>query len=304
MDSKATEILIVDDVPNNISVIAGHLDSHGYELVMATSGEAALNSLEESLPDLILLDISMPGMDGLEVCRELKQRRETREIPVIFLTARGTAEDIVKGFTAGGVDYVTKPFHQAELKARINTHLELSRLRKDLQAKNALLERAAVTDPLTQLMNRRGMMEQLKREYSRICRGGSPAVLLMVDVDNFKEVNDSRGHDCGDHVLVETAGLMAKGIRKQDSLCRWGGEEFLFLLPETSLKDGVEVAQKIRQAIADQELTYKDSPLRRTVTLGASILDTSIDIDHGLTLADQALYRGKESGKNRVEQAQ
>ncbi len=295
-----SELLIVDDIPKNLQVLASHLSHEPYEITMATSGEAAINSVIQSKPDLILLDVSMPGLDGYQVCKKLKEDIKYSSIPILFLTAHNEIEDKLKGFEAGGVDYITKPFNQAELKARIKTHLELHHLREELKIKNLELAKASITDPLTGLSNRRGMIDHMLIELSRIERTSNPGGLLLSDIDNFKNINDSYGHDYGDYVLKEVSDIMKESMRNQDMLARWGGEEFLLFFVDSDIDGAFKAGEKIREAIANHEFVFNDITHRVTMTFGLTLILGNKELDYYIKQADLALYEGKESGKNRV----
>ena len=314
IEEKST-IMIVDDQPENVKLLIAYLKKSGFRISVAQSGEEAIKRVKRVMPDLVLLDVKLPGIDGFETCRRLKANETTKEIPVIFLTALADAIDKVKGIEAGGADYVTKPFEGLELLARIKTHLELSRYRKKLeqtnqelrQANEALLESrkqlelAAKTDPLTQLPNRREMLERIRYEKIRFERSQNVFTLALCDIDNFKQVNDTFGHDCGDFILVSIAGLIRSMIRKQDHLARWGGEEFLFAFPETDVKGGKVVCEKLRETITEHAYQYKNHTISITITFGLSVFgDYSMEIEECIKKADQALYRGKKHGKNCV----
>ncbi len=309
-------ILVVDDTPTNVKVILEHLDGTGFRLLVARNGAAALKQATLSTPDLILLDVMMPpGIDGFETCRRLKQQEALKDIPVIFLTAPSDSINKVKGIEAGGVDYVMKPFDSAELLARINTHLTLHQYRKDLEHKNQELQQAnealllsrkklevaARTDALTDLPNRRGMLDKLEYERVRFERHQNPFAVAVCDIDHFKQINDRFGHDCGDAILAMVAGLMRSFIRKQDIVARWGGEEFLFLFPETSAEGGYTVCEKIRGTIAQHVFHHHDHEVSVTVTLGISAFDAyGKSVEDPVREADRALYHGKQSGGNQV----
>ena len=296
------KILVVDDVIRNIQVIAGHLDEENYDLTIAKSGMAALEAVGHEIPDLILLDINMPGITGFEVCKRLQSDPKTKKIPIIFLTARVDSEDLVKGFELGAVDYLTKPFNQAKLKARVKNHLELSRLRLELIEKNILLAKAATTDPLTGLYNRREIIDKLSEEKGRIDRGGKESTIILTEIDDFKKVNDNYGHDGGDFVLVEVSRRIEAITRNEDHIARWGGEEFLIFLPDTELAKGLILAEKIRSEIENYTFRFKEDSIPVTLTLGVSHLHKQNSIDDSITNADLAMYEGKNTGKNRVQE--
>ncbi len=315
-ESKETTILIVDDNPTNLHVLLEHLKTSGFRTLIARSGEGALRQAAFAQPDLILLDVMMPpGIDGFETCRRLKQDETLKDIPVIFLTALSDPVDKIKGIEAGGLDYVTKPFDGMELLARVRTHLSLSCYREELkrsnhelqQANEALLkvhkelELAARTDPLTLLSNRRDILDKIEYEKIRFERTHKPFVIILCDIDHFKQFNDTYGHACGDFVLVSIANTMRALVRKQDGVARWGGEEFLLLLPETVSEGGRIVAEKIKETIANRFYNYQEQQLSITMTFGVSVFDDyAMHTDACIKKADQALYQGKETGRNRV----
>lgn len=314
------KILIVDDVPTNIKILR-ELLAGTYELFVATNGKKAVEIAEAKLPDLILMDVMMPEVDGITACGLLRNRAVTSEIPVIFITAKSDVDDMVKGFDAGGVDYVTKPFHPAELNARVRTHLELKRSREQLQRYGRQLEEvnkeledrneqlndaieklhlAAMTDSLTGLRNRRYMTMKIEEEIVRYRRAQRVFSLILTDIDHFKNINDRYGHECGDRVLKHVSKILRSSIREQDYLARWGGEEFLFLLPETDGKGSLAVAEKLRLAIAETSVHCQEPEIRVTMTFGVTEYDQSDNMDTSIREADNALYVGKQRGRNRV----
>jgi len=313
-DGEKTLILIVDDNPQNIQVLGNLMEGKGYDVAVAMNGGQVLDFIKDEKPDLILMDIMMPGMDGYAVCGMLKQNPETADIPVIFLTAKTEDDDIVLGLKTGAVDYVTKPFSETVLFARIRTHVELKKSRENirrakeelekrnlkLQAAMKDLELAARTDSLTGLYNRRYMQNRLDEELVRVKRNKKDFTVVMSDIDFFKRINDAHGHECGDHVLKFMAGTLRSGIREQDIVSRWGGEEFIILLPETDKKGGLVLSEKIRKAIEASVFRYSDMDLRLTMTFGVATYRPEESIDELLKRADDALYAGKESGRNRV----
>lgn len=316
-DYKA-HILVVDDNPMNLQVIGGLLEDKGYELAIALSGKEALAYLEKEQTDLILLDIMMPGIDGYEVCGRLKRNPITKNIPVIFLTANSEPEQIARGFEAGAVDYVTKPFHSDELMARIHTHLDLSLSKRhiliinealketNMQLQEALeqLEIAAKTDPLTSLLNRRSITEIMENEMVRIKRNRKSFSLILADIDDFKRINDSFGHDCGDFVLQSISELLNTSTRAQDAVARWGGEEFLIFLPETELAGALRLSEELRSKAETTCITFKELDLSITLTFGVSVYQEESGLEAAIKMADISLYKGKEQGKNRVVASQ
>lgn len=312
-------VLIVDDNDDNRQILAQVVEDSGCQSVLATGGEQALEYSESVKPDLILLDIMMPKMDGYEVCSRLKDNLSTKDIPVIFLTAKSDARDVVKGFEVGGVDYVSKPFNVIELTARIRNHLALKKTHdeiksanielreanaeiemKNLQLKTVMekLELTAKTDMLTGLYNRRHMVDEIEKEVAKFRRNNKSFSLLMADIDYFKNVNDSYGHNCGDHVLKLVAESLCSSIRKMDTVARWGGEEFLVLLPETGGEGAELLAERIRKKIAEQEVHYNNIRFSITITLGIAVYASTERTDEFIKRADSALYKGKENGRN------
>ncbi|MDA3971914.1 MAG: diguanylate cyclase [Desulfobulbaceae bacterium] len=248
-----SRILIVDDQPTNMHVLLHLFKEHNFEVHIAESGERALETLAHHHPDLILMDIMMPGMDGFETCRKIKAKAKTADIPIIFITALHSIDSKIKGFAAGGVDYITKPFHQPEVLARVNTHitlqkqkLELENAKHELLKQKKLLEIMTITDDLTGLFNRRYLTNILEREFQRSKRHDTELSCLMFDLDHFKDVNDIHGHDCGDNVLYCFGKILSKSIRHSDFPFRIGGEEFLIVLPQTDIQGAVQTGEKIR----------------------------------------------------------
>ncbi|ADH85345.1 diguanylate cyclase [Desulfurivibrio alkaliphilus] len=301
-DEPKTTILVVDDQPANIQAL-GALLKDEYRVRVATSGEKALAMLQDGnqeLPDLILLDIKMPGIDGYEVCRRLKENPATSGIAIIFVTALDAASEEEHGLNLGAVDYITKPFNPAIVRARVHTHMNLKR-------KTDLLEKFALLDGLTGIPNRRHFDELFDKEMRRCLRNGLPLSVIMTDIDHFKGFNDNYGHGAGDKCLQKVAGALSGSlVRPGDSICRYGGEEFVALLPGTDAAGAREVAERLRVAVEALAITHEHSSAAPvvTVSLGAATLDPRRDSETDrqplLSRADQALYAAKEAGRNRV----
>lgn len=313
-------ILIVDDAPANIKILRELLVGN-YELFVATNGRMAVEVAEAKLPDLILMDVMMPEVDGVTACGVLRSRPATAEIPVIFITAKSDIDDMVRGFDAGGVDYVTKPFNPTELNARVRTHLELRRAREQLQRYGRQLEEtnrelesrndqlneaidqlhtAAMTDLLTGLRNRRHMTMRIQQEVVRFNRSRRVFSLILADIDHFKQVNDRYGHACGDEVLRNVAEVLRQGLREQDDVARWGGEEFLLLLPETDVDGALLVAEKLRAQVELATMRCQTQDIRVTLTFGVTSYNGTANMDGTIREADNALYLGKKRGRNCV----
>ncbi len=292
-DLSGMQILLVDDVPLNIEVLFQTLKLKNYQISMANSGVKALELIPKLQPDLILLDIMMPGIDGYEVCIRLKKDAELKNIPVIFITARGDTKDVVEGFEAGAVDFIMKPFRLEEVYARVKTHLTLSAALKKLALDNE-------TDPLTGLFNRRGFLERIKNEAIRFKRNQKPFSILFGDIDLFKKINDTYGHSAGDAILVNISSILNTEKREIDQVARWGGEEFLVLLPETNLKGAVLSGNKIRKSISAKPVIHEGQEIHVTMSFGVSEYNGETPIEKTIDLADQRLYLAKNSGRNKV----
>lgn len=302
-DEKVSTILIVDDQPTNVQALAKLL-KNDYRIQIANNGEKALAIAQGSeQPDLILLDIQMEGMDGYEVCRQLKENSLTNTIPVIFVTGQDTVSDEEKGFKLGAVDYISKPFHPTIVRARVGTHMSL-------KIKTDLLEQISLLDGLTGIPNRRYFDEQFKKEGGRALREKLPFSLIMMDIDHFKAYNDNYGHGAGDDCLQKVARALASSLsRPADMVARYGGEEFVALLPSTGLEGASKVAEDLRSAVESLAVSHEYSSAAEVVTLslGVATLDTdgSEKMLSELTKrADKALYKAKEAGRNRFVAAQ
>ncbi|WP_029933576.1 diguanylate cyclase [Thiomicrospira pelophila] len=298
MSRENNAVLIVDDISSNIQVLANALQTD-YRIKVATNGQRALEICRsESPPDLILLDIMMPEMDGYEVCRELKSDTETSSIPIIFVTALSEATDEEKGLNLGAADYITKPFHLPIVKARVRNHL-------NLKLKTDLLEEMSHVDGLTHIANRRHFDEMMKKEARRVTRISQPLSLIMLDIDYFKNFNDNYGHGLGDECLIQVAKAM-RGIiqRPSDLLARYGGEEFAVILPETPLEGALKVAQALRETIENLAFPHAYSKVADHVTISLGVAsnerDQKISVENLLKQADQALYKAKKAGRNQV----
>ncbi|MEN8131092.1 MAG: diguanylate cyclase [Pseudomonadota bacterium] len=296
--SAIPSILIVDDSPDNLNLLAELLKGEKWEIRVAPSGNFALRSVEMNPPDLILLDIRMPRIDGLEVCRRLKLEDKTRDIPVIFLTALDSMEDEEKGLRLGAVDYIVKPFHPEIVKARVRNHLNYIHQRK-------LLERLVKLDALTEIPNRRHFDEQLSREWYRALRVWKPVSLAIIDVDFFKRYNDSLGHPAGDVALIKIAQTLVQCVnRSVDLAARYGGEEFVVLLPGTNHKGARLLVEKIREMVEELDLRFprETGMSHLTVSIGGSTMVPSANSNDSdlIDQADTNLYQAKRLGRNRV----
>jgi diguanylate cyclase (GGDEF)-like protein len=299
--TEQMRVLIVDDEKMNRDLLVALLKPL-YRVMVAKSGEQALKAASRVMgkPDIILLDIMMPDMDGYEVCRRLKANEESMNIPVIFVTAMGEVEDESKGFSLGAVDYIIKPVSLPIVQARVNTHLRLKH-------KTDLLERMAFLDGLTEIPNRRAFDTALHKEWNRAKRAAIPLAMIMMDVDKFKQYNDHYGHTAGDDCLKQLAATLAGVIRRPgDMVARYGGEEFCALLIDTDLQGAVKVAEKFRARVELLQIKHNFSVPAPVVTISVGVAAIIPDRDEDvspLTLQEQAdskLYLAKEAGRNRI----
>ncbi|WP_454020456.1 diguanylate cyclase [Azospirillum sp. Marseille-Q6669] len=297
MTDARSKILVVDDIPSNVHVLSRILkDEH--DIYFATDGAKALELAQSRLPDLVLLDIMMPGMDGYEVCSRLKTDPITRDIPVIFISAKSEVEDETYGLEVGAIDFISKPISPPIVKARVRNHLLLKR-------QTDLLRTLSFADGLTGIANRRRFDEVLLREWRRCGRVQLPLSLIMLDVDQFKPYNDHYGHQAGDECLRAVAQLLAEQMmRPGDLIARYGGEEFVCLLPETDEDGAVQVAERLRETVANRRLPHAVSHVADhvTISLGVATARPTLDDtpDRLTQLADGLLYEAKRAGRNRV----
>ncbi len=292
-------VLAVDDSPDVLALLRARLKPEAIELVTAGSFAEGLALALKLRPDLILLDVEMPEFSGLDLCRRLKEDPETADIPVIFLTASSDVDTKVHGFDLGAIDYVTKPFHPAELRARVRAALRMKR------AQDLLTQRAQI-DALTGLHNRAFLDELLEASILRATRDGRPLSLVMMDLDHFKSLNDSFGHPFGDLVLQRVGDLLSRSTRPGDTACRYGGEEMALVLTDTDVVGARAVAERIRIALEEIELSPRGKPVSVTASFGvAEALATVTDGEDLrasvlVAAADAALYIAKSDGRNCV----
>jgi two-component system, cell cycle response regulator len=307
--SSPGRILVVDDHQDNVELLRARLESWGYAVDTAADGIEALQAVEASPPDLILLDVMMPNVDGNEVARRVKQNPSLPFIPIIMQTALDSTESKVEGLEAGADDYITKPIEFAELKARLRSMLRIKRLQEELEERerqlleaNERLRHMSRTDGLTGLDNRRYLEQQLDMMYAHSERLGEPLSVVICDLDRFKSVNDTYGHQAGDEVLKQFATLLKREAREIDRVARYGGEEFVILLPGTVLDAAVTFAERVRKGIEDHTFTFHGGTLQRTASFGVAAWPHPkvSNCDGILRAADDALYVAKETGRNRV----
>ena len=304
-----TCILIVDDHEDNIEVLKVRLESWGYSTASAYNGHDALKYVHATPPDLILLDVMMPEISGIEVARQIKGNKALPFIPIIMQTALDSTEDKVEGLEAGADDYITKPIDFAELKARLRSMLRIKRLQEALEERekellevNEQLRHMSQTDALTGLDNRRHLNERIDEMFAHAKRLEEPFSIVMCDLDKFKSVNDTYGHQAGDEVLKQLALLLREEAREIDRVGRYGGEEFMLLLPGAELDDAVSFAERVRKRIEGHTFTFPGGTLTRTSSFGvAGWPHPKIrECDDLVRTADDALYVAKETGRNKV----
>ena len=291
------KLLVVDDQPINIQVMH-QIFANDFQVFMATSGAQALAICKDNPPDLVLLDIVMPEMDGFEVCEQLKADPATCNIPVIFVTAHTDSAQETRGLDAGAVDFISKPVNPAVVRARVKTHLTL-KLQSDVMRKLVFL------DGLTGVYNRRYFDQQLAMEMARAVRNQSPLSLIMLDVDFFKRYNDRYGHLAGDDCLRQIAQTLKEGLRRPaDLVARYGGEEFACILPETAFDDAMALATELEARVRANHIAHEASDAAKVVTISLGVAgrggNTSTDANALLALADAQLYQAKHSGRGRV----
>ena len=306
---KPARILIVDDHEDNIELLRARLEARGYCIDTAMDGEQALARVANTAPDLILLDVMMPRIDGFEVVRRLKADKTLPFIPIILQTALDSTEHKVEGLDAGADDYITKPINFAELEARVKSMLRIKRLQdaleereRELSEVNSRLLKMAQTDSLTELDNRRYLEQRLDEMFEHSRRLKEPVAVVLCDLDRFKSVNDTYGHQVGDVVLKELARILKKEAREIDRVGRYGGEEFMLLLPGTVLDAAVTFAERVRKAVEAHTFSFDGGTLQRTMSCGVAAWPHPriADCDALVKAADDALYVAKETGRNRV----
>lgn len=296
-------VLIAEDDPISRRVLQATLTKWGYEVVVACDGKEAWEQLQaDDAPTLAILDWMMPHMDGPEVCKHVRQREGAEYAYLILLTARGQKQDVIEGMAAGADDYITKPFNTGELEVRLRAAKRILDLQSELIAAREALREQATHDALTGLWNRSAILEILSREISRSDRENQNIGVVMADLDHFKSINDTFGHKAGDMVLREAARRMKSVLRTYDSLGRYGGEEFLIVLPGCDTENSINQAERLREAIASEPFMLNDQPLPVTVSLGAFAKNSTelVSPDSLINSADTALYDAKHAGRNCV----
>lgn len=289
------KILIADDNLDLSEAIRVRLEAENYKVFIACDGKQAIDIAEKEKPDLIILDVLMPAVDGFEVCKRIKSDREKGYLPIIMLTVRDQHEEKVKGLDLGAHDYITKPYETDELLARIRSGL---RAKKEFDTLLKMVER----DDLTGLYNRRSLDRRLKQEFARAQRYTRELSLIMLDIDRFKAVNDTYGHQMGDTVLKQIVGLIESAARRADIPHRYGGEEFVVVAPETGVSGAKKCAERIRLSCQAKSFGKKGEPISLTISGGVSSYpwSTASTPEELLREADAALYKAKAAGGNAI----
>ncbi|MBE1301295.1 MAG: diguanylate cyclase [Alteromonadaceae bacterium] len=296
-ENEKQTVLVVDDAISNIKML-GEILRDECNVIFATNGKTALAQAQKMRPDLILLDVIMPEMDGYEVCRLLKENNYTSHIPIIFVTALDNIQDEEKGLELGAIDYITKPFHPPIIKMRIRNHLELVQHRERLKM-------LSTTDGLTGIANRRRFDDLLNKEWRRAFREREFISILLIDIDNFKKYNDFYGHLQGDECLRHVAQALSQSQKRDtDVIARYGGEEFASILPNTDLIGAESFAQKLMEKIEELNIPHQNNADFGRITLSIGIASVkpqdNVQIEDIISFADGCLYEAKENGRNKV----
>jgi len=296
------KVLVADDDLVSRRLLESSLSKSGYRVVVAADGTEALRLLDgPDCPRLAVLDWIMPGENGVEVCRKLRQKAQEPYVYVILLSMKGLQDEIVEGLEAGANDYVVKPCDLQELQARVRAGKRILELHDQLVSTREQLRVQATHDSLTECVNRRAVLETLDKEVTRSVRQDVPIGVIMVDIDRFKATNDTYGHLAGDAVLRETSKRMRDSVRSYDTVGRYGGEEFLIVVPGCGMKEIVDLAERLRVCVAKEPIRVEQGDIFATISLGVAIRENELkDSEALLRAADEALYSAKHAGRNRV----
>lgn len=297
------KVLVADDSAVYRKLVEQTLGQDQYSILFAKTGQSAIKLFEEHHPALVITDWVMPDLTGIELCQRIRSSPKDVYAYVIILTSISEKENVVKGLAAGADDYLTKPFHPGELSARVAVGRRMVDLHRQIEAKNRLLRELALTDALTCLPNRRAIEEWSSRQLSGAARHGFSFWVAIADLDNFKRVNDTYGHDAGDAVLKGFAEILKTNTRSSDICGRIGGEEFLIVLTHTKQEDARVVVERILQRLRDREFSFGEQAIRVTASFGIAGFQGGVAPEFGklVNQADEALYTAKRTGRNRIE---
>lgn len=308
------QILIVDDNKQNLKVLSKMLEKEEYEIILATSATQMFSYLEKEIPDLILLDVMMPGMNGYTACNKLKLNDDWKDIPVVFLTALTETRNIIEGFKCGAVDFITKPFEMLEVLVRVETQVELKKTKgkleeslkkqKELEGiireQSKLLNDLAITDEVTNLVNKEYIKKEIEDEISRFARSRKLFSLIECGVDNLDEIKELYGKQGFDYVLKQLASYFIERKRTQDVVARWGDQEFLLLAIDTNLEGAQTFSERLRDEIEKMVIKYENRSIKVTATFGVAEYNTNITYEEIVGRVEDAMENGKSLGKNNV----
>lgn len=297
------KILIAEDDRISAKILERNIKNWGYQVVMVDDGEKAWEILEKENIQIAILDWMMPKLDGIELCKKIRENKTENYIYITLLTARMTTEDVVQGLNAGADDYITKPVNPLELKARLNTGRRIIQLENDSRELQEKLELLSKQDSLTGLWNKRTITELLEEELSRGFRDEKPISTILIDIDKFKGINDTYGHPVGDEVLLAITSRLKKQIRKYDHIGRYGGDEIMIVLWNVGYSTLVKLISRFRQCIWDQEINTDAGPLRLSISIGGTSTESHQNVSplKLIKTSDKALYSAKHKGRNRAE---
>lgn len=296
------KILLIDDDKDNLRFLARILEHESYKVMQASSGLEGIQMLKDFQPDLVILDINMPQLNGFQTLKLLRQKDEN--VAVIFLTGNKNTEDIIRGLEAGALDYVCKPFNPLELVARVSSQLKFKRTQQELREANKKLQNLVDIDDLTGLYNMRSVYDRLNNEIERARRYKHGLAVIMMDMDHFKNVNDGHDHLFGSFVLSKVGGIIKNNIRSVDFAARYGGDEFLICLTQTQTEGALRFADRLRKVIAEKEFIQDKDRMFMTASFGVALIEAKgaiIDAHTLVRIADTKLYEAKDNGRNRVE---
>lgn len=302
LENSNRKILSVDDDPESLKILRKALEWDGYQVETAASGEEAIRKINEWGPHLVLLDVNMPGLNGLQTLQYLRNCPEY--VSTIFVSGESDTEAVVRGLDAGADDYICKPYEPVELLARIRCHLRIKDIRDELRRANARLKELVDRDDLTGLFNMRSLYKKLDLEIDRAARYERQVAVIMMDMDHFKSVNDDADHLFGSFVLSEVGKIIRENMRKVDFAARYGGDEFLIVLTEINLQGALTFANRLKDVISGYDFKTELHSKKLTTSLGLAISsagDQTIDARNLVRLADTALYQSKDLGRNRIE---